>query len=519
MGRARRILQAYGYLTAALAVGLATLVFLPFREHIDFAHLSWLYLCVVALVAWACGTGPAFLAAVLAFATGTVVVPPFGTLHIAEPLDLIQLVVFFIAASAIGTLTGELRKREQVAVVSEREATALARLASEMAEGQDVDSIADSVSAFLSGLPDVRSAAVWIAEAHGELVPRGSAASEVTPSARSVARRSFDGGLGINLPSGNPFVSRFGAKWPSVDERHPAEVGSFVPLVSSSGIEGVLQVVGVESELDDATASLAVSLSHLLAIFISRARAFDTATRVQGAEEAARVKAVIVSAVSHELKTPLAAAMAGVTDLMSEDVHRDSEDMRTALTAVAGDLDRLQTAISDLLDLSRLQSEEWMPHPDVYEAGEILGDVVAAAAPALRERLVFRVKDRPAPLVFADFTQVSRALRAVLDNAVAYSPKDSPIYLGAERSDDRTLVWIEDRGPGVPNRDKPFVFDRAFRGQAGVRRPGSTGLGLTIARDLVEANAGLLSVEDASPRGTRIVVDLPAVEAQGEESQ
>ena len=139
---------------------------------------------------------------------------------------------------------------------------------------------------------------------------------------------------------------------------------------------------------------------------------------------------------------------------------------------------------------------------------------VAGASDPLRERLVFRVKARPVPEVYADFTQVARALRAVLDNAVAYSPAGSPIFLGAERRDDRTVIWIEDRGTGVSDAEKPFVFDRAYRGEAGVRRPGSTGLGLTIARDLVEANAGSLRVEDAAPHGTRIVVDLPAAAPQ-----
>jgi two-component system sensor histidine kinase KdpD len=277
----------------------------------------------------------------------------------------------------------------------------------------------------------------------------------------------------------------------------------------------VLQVVGGAEGLTDRTASLAVSISQLLAVFMSHKRAVEVAARVQGAQEAARVKAVIVSAVSHELKTPLAAAIAGVTDLESEDVTRGSDDARMMLHRVTENLERLENAIADLLDLSRLQADEWMPQPELYEAGEILGDVVEAVPTELRERLVFRVSSSPAPEVYVDFAQISRALRAVLDNAVTYSPA-GPIVLGAERRDDRTLVWIEDRGPGVSDDDKPFVFDRAYRGEAGVGHPGGTGLGLTIARDLVEANAGRLRVEDAEPKGTRILVDLPASADSGD---
>lgn len=82
------------------------------------------------------------------------------------------------------------------------------------------------------------------------------------------------------------------------------------------------------------------------------------------------------------------------------------------------------------------------------------------------------------------------------------------------------MLWVEDEGPGVSEEDKPFVFDKAYRGEVGVMRPGGTGLGLTIVRDLVEINHGQVLIEDVKPNGTRIVLDLPAVRgAQGDGSE
>ncbi len=508
-----RALRQHGYVTAIVAVVLATSLFFPLRPEVDFAHLSWLYLCVVGFVAWSAGTGPAFVAAVLSFAAGNYVFTlPYGTFAVAEPLDLIQLGVFFIGAAVVGLLTGRVRERELAAVASERDATALAKLASEMAEGHDPNDVIDSAVTALMTLPDVETAVVWMPEKGHGLVAIGPGERFVASADRTAAMRSFERVKAINLQEARSESDRLGTGWPAIDsEGVSRSMGTFIPLVSSSENEGVLQIVSGTKGLDTGTSALAVSISQLLAVFISSLKAVETAARVQGAAEAARVKSVIVSAVSHELKTPLAAAMAAVTDLVSEDVAREPDEVQRTLSAVAEDLRRLQIAISDLLDLSRLQSDEWMPHPELYEAGEILGDVVSVVPKNVRDRLVYRVRQKPSPDVYADFAQVSRALRAVLDNALTYSPEMAAVFLGAERRDDRTVLWIEDRGPGVSDQDKPFVFDRAYRGAAGVRRPGSTGLGLTIARDLIEANAGYLSVEDALPSGTRILVDLPAL--------
>jgi len=508
-----RVLRAHGYGAAVALVTLATVCFLPLRPWVDFAHLAWLYLIVVGLVAWSSGTRPALLAAALSFVAGNYFFTrPFGTLSVTQPLDLIQLVVFLVGAGVVGALTGRVRERELAAVSSEREATALARLASEMARGRDLHSIVQSAASCLMSLPDVESVIVWLDDGDAGLVAWGRDARLASSADREVARRSFDRVKAVNLTSGPPAHDRLGSGWPAVEaDASVKNSGAFVPIVSPEGNEGVLQVICGSAGISADTSSLAVSISHLLAVFLSGMRAADTAARVQGAQEAARVKSLIVSAVSHELKTPLSAAVAAVTDLLDEGVTRDAAAERTALVGVVEDLERLESAIADLLDLSRLQAEEWMPHPERYEAGEIFGDVVSRLPESVRSRLRYQVEE-PTPSVFADFAQVSRALHAVLDNAVVYSPADSPILLGASSADDRTLLWVEDRGPGVEDDDKPFIFDQAYRGSAGARRPGSTGLGLTIAHDLIEANAGHMRVEDARPNGTRLVADLPARE-------
>ena len=228
------------------------------------------------------------------------------------------------------------------------------------------------------------------------------------------------------------------------------------------------------------------------------------------------MKSVIVSAVSHELKTPLASAMAAVTDLVSEDVAREPDDVRRTLSAVAEDLGRLQEA-ADL-------------RPARPVAAPVRGmDATPRALRGGRDPGRRRL-GRPRTCATASSSASGSGPRPTSTRTSPRShelfarcwrtrwhtrPPIGRVFLGAERRDDRTVLWIEDRGPGVSDQDKPFVFDRAYRGEAGVSVPAALGSGLTIARDLVAANAGYLSVEDAMPTGTRILVDLPALPPSG----
>ena len=184
--------------------------------------------------------------------------------------------------------------------------------------------------------------------------------------------------------------------------------------------------------------------------------------------------------------------------------------MRERLASVAEDLGRLETSIADLLDTSRLEAGQWTPRAETWEAGEIIADVVSRLPAADRQRIAFDVPE-PGPTVHVDFAQLSRALTNLVDNALLYGPRGQPVTVGARREGERTLVWVEDHGPGVSQRPThPHVFEKFYRGAEGRARTGSTGLGLSIASEIVHANDGTLTLEDVQPTGARFVISLPA---------
>jgi two-component system sensor histidine kinase KdpD len=153
-------------------------------------------------------------------------------------------------------------------------------------------------------------------------------------------------------------------------------------------------------------------------------------------------------------------------------------------------------------------TNSWRPHPERYELDEVLGTVLARLPAAMRSRVQF---DLPAvPLVVdVDFTQIARAIGQLVENALAYSPPDAPVIVGASQRED-VRVWVEDSGPGIDDAEKPRVFEKFYRGAASPDVPTGTGLGLAIAREIVRSHDGTLVVEDVEPHGARFVLTLPS---------
>lgn len=518
------LLVRYGYPAAIAWVAVATILFLPIRTALAGGQWGWPFLLVVGVVASTSGLGPGLLAAVLSFLVENFFfIKPYGSLFVQQPEEFVQLLAFLVVALVWGWQAGRLRERELVALHNEAEASALVELASRVVSETSRNSMAAFLAAELKELLGTVRAIVWVIES-GEAIPMGADAGAsdgeleaARPYVRFVQRQSRAIGLPNRRPSEQDENAATPLAWPaSVDAvaiRAPMpSTDLFLPLQTTAGLEGVLQVGWDEADraqLRPEDYRLVVSAAQMVAAFLTGRRLASAEAQADAVREADRLKSAIVSSVSHELKTPLASITAVITDLLTEDVTRDPEQVRERLGSLTEDLRRLEGSIADLLDTSRLEAGQWHADVETWEAGEIIGDVISRMPEWARSHVIFEVAE-PGPTVAADFAQLSRALATLLGNALAYG-RDEPVVVGARCEEERTLLWVEDRGPGVPEAEKAHVFDKFYRGRAGLAMKGSTGLGLSIAREIVQANGGTLWVEDASPGpGARFVVSLPA---------
>ncbi len=502
-------LTRHGYILATVAIAVSTLLFLPGRA--DFAKGQWaiFYILVILLVASVAGPGPSVLAAILAFlAWNFFFLPPYHTFYIRDPKDWLSLGAFLIVGVIVGILAGRMREREARAVAREHETAALNRLSAELVSQTSTEAMARAALAEIVELLGARSADLFVAERDGlhsycTAPPDEHPDLGVVERAEWVFRHEQPLGVPESGPSSEPPAPAFQAVGDGG--------GMYLPLRSPSGASGVLTIAGRAGGVayGQADARLAASLANLVGVFLERQNLQAAATRAQAAREADRLKSSLLSSVSHELKTPLAALTATVSNLLESDVDWDEQSVRDELRAIVGDVTRLNNSIGALLDLSRLEAHAWEPRRELYD----LEDIVAAGVDTLpsheRARVLIELPD-DLPAVAVDFSQWARVMQNLLENAFLYAGPGSPVTAGAQVAGEGLLIWVADEGPGIPRDEQEAVFDKFYRGRsAGTKAPSGTGLGLAITREIVRAHGGTIHVEDAKPHGARFVIMLP----------
>lgn len=505
-------LARHGYVLATVAIIASTGLFLLGRPYFATSQWALFYLLIILLVASASGAGPAILAAVLAFfAWNFFFLPPYHTLAVRDPKDWIALVAFLVVGVIVGLQAGRMREREARAVARERETAALNRLSAELVSRTSTDAMAQAVLAEIVGLLHAPSADLFVAEKDG-LHSYGASQPDTPPDAQTAARAEwvFTHDLPLGLPKGVPGGDRAGedaAPFEAVGEAG----GIYMPLRSPSGVSGVLTVAPRKDGVpySAANARLVASVANLAGVFLEREQLQAVATRAEAGREADRLKSSLLSSVSHELKTPLAALTATVSNLLESDVDWDEASVRDELRAIVGDVDRLNNSIGALLDLSRLEAHAWEPRRELYDAGELVAAGIDTLPAHQRSRVRLALPPE-APVLLVDFAQWTRVLQSVLENALLYGGPDTFVTVGARATQRGVRLWVEDEGPGIPTDEHEAVFDKFYRGRGtAATAPSGTGLGLAIAREIVRAHGGTIMVEDVRPRGARVVITLP----------
>jgi two-component system sensor histidine kinase KdpD len=218
------------------------------------------------------------------------------------------------------------------------------------------------------------------------------------------------------------------------------------------------------------------------------------------------MKTALLRAVSHDLRTPLAAIKANVSGLRDGAPYSDA-DRAEMLAAVEEEADRLDHLVANLLDLSRIEAGALRPRRRPEDAAELIGTVVRRLRPRLGGRIIAVDVPDDLPPVSCDFGQVDQVLSNLIENAAFHTPPETPIAIAARLEQAMVRVDVRDHGPGIPPAERERLF-RPFERGRGAGRAGS-GLGLAIARGLVAAHGGRLWVEDADAGGARFSFTLP----------
>jgi PAS domain S-box-containing protein len=229
-------------------------------------------------------------------------------------------------------------------------------------------------------------------------------------------------------------------------------------------------------------------------------------TRFREAEE---MKDTFISIISHELKTPVALIKGYASTLRREDVEWDRNVIADSLTVIEEEADRLAALIDDLLDASRLQAGGLSPNYGEVDIPRLAARVAERATRQFPGRTIRAELPDNFPVVSADEQRISQVITNLVSNAVKYSSPESPVAIRGAAAPEEVTVTVEDQGFGIAEKDMPYVFDRFYRGPETAKRTKGAGLGLYLAKAVVEAHGGRIWIESRPGRGTRASFTLP----------
>jgi len=441
-----------GVLLAAVLLPLLTVVLATARSHLNLADFVLVYLVAVVAITVVGGFWPAVLAAVAAsLLLNWYFTAPIHTFTIAQPRELLALLLFVTVAVAVSSVVHLAARRAVQAARAREEAASLLELAQTVLGG------ADSPAAVLEHLTRTHGGQAELQE-------------------------------------------RVAGRW---------------VRAASSGVDGVLAAasrIDIRSDLTlmvtgqdpSATPALLAGYAAQAAAALDRERLRIQAAQAEALAEGNRMRTALLAAVSHDLRTPLASIKASVSSLRQTDVEWSEADEADLLATIEQNADRLDALIGNLLDMSRLHTGSLQP----FLRPTAIDEVAPVAAGGLDDslRLEMAVPDG-FPLVLADPGLLERVLANLFSNALRYSPAGRPPELHAVLDGGTVRLEVADHGPGVPDELKERIFEPFER--VGDRHPG-VGLGLAVARGFAEAMGGRIGAFDTPGGGLTVRVTLPA---------
>ncbi|HXQ70814.1 MAG TPA: DUF4118 domain-containing protein [Pyrinomonadaceae bacterium] len=246
--------------------------------------------------------------------------------------------------------------------------------------------------------------------------------------------------------------------------------------------------------------------------------AFERASQAEALKQSERLKSALLDAVTHDLRTPLTSIKASITTLLDEarapEFALDKESRMEMLEVIDEESDRLNRFISGLIELARIDAGELQLRRQWGVIDEIISTALARAQPLTQGHAVELDIEEELPAVRVDERAVSEVVYTLIDNAAKYSPRGSRIKISAGLADGMIEMAVEDEGEGVPVALREHVFDKFFRatrdGDVSTHQPSGTGMGLAIAKGIVEAHEGKIWIESAAGgHGARVVFTLP----------
>lgn len=491
-----------GYLLASALMSVVTALGFELSGRLQAINLVMLYLLALVLVAVLWGHGPAVLATVASVAAfDFFFIAPYWTFAVSDTEYLITFGVMLVTGLTISTLTNRVRVQAQAAGQRERRTAALFSMSRDLLNAssalQTAATAAHHISATFDGevfllIPKPRKPMRPVELE--VMLPIGTPPQPLADHDLAVASWAFENG---------EVAGRGTDTLPSADT-------TFFPLRANDQCVGLLGLrpakLGAFMGADQRR--LLETFAGQLALNLERIQAAEAADRAQVAIATERLRNSLLSAVSHDLRTPLATIMGASSALVDRGDSMAPANRRELSASIYSETERLNSFIANLLEMTRLEAGAMAPRREWHSIEESIGVVLSRFTRQLADRLVTTHVDPDLPLALFDELLIQQVLANLVENAIKYSPKSTPIDISASATENELVVEVADRGKGISTEEAAKIFDKFYRAPSVVRRAGA-GLGLAVCRGIVELHGGRIWAENRVGNGAALRFSIP----------
>ncbi|KAB2698159.1 sensor histidine kinase KdpD [Ochrobactrum sp. Kaboul] len=494
-------LQILPYAIGTAVVAAANGVGLLLDQFLDVRSIALVFVVGVLGVAVTLGLWPAlFVSIISAFAYNFFFLPPLYTLSIADPESVVALVFFLLVSFVASNLASRVQRQAASARQRARMTEDLYLFSKKLAGTGSLDDVLWATAFQIASMLKVR-AVILLPERESIAVRAGYPPDDTLDDADiAAAHWAWE----HNLPAGRGADTLPGAR------------RLYLPLRTARTSVGV---IGLDNDrqgpiLTPEQQRLFEALADQAAIAIERVQLVEDVERARLAAETDKLRSALLTSISHDLKTPLAAIMGAATTLREYHGSLPAEDQADLYQTIVDQSERLNRFIANLLDMTRIEAGAMEPNLSPHYIGDIVGAALHRAAKILARHAVRVSVPADLPMLRLDAVLFEQVLFNLLDNAAKYAPEASEIAIEAHISGTRLILEIADQGPGIPADDRERIFDSFYRVRKGDHVQAGTGLGLSIARGFVEAMGGTIAARNRSDHdhnrsGAVFVISLP----------
>jgi two-component system, OmpR family, sensor histidine kinase KdpD len=477
--------RTFGF-AVSLAIVAALTVFYHHARDVNQTTIALTFLLAILAVSAVWGMAVSVFMSVVAVLTiNYFFLPPVGTFTIADPQNWVALLAFLVTSIMGSQLSARIRKEADEAHQRRREIERLYKFSQKLlAEG--------NVIQLMNAIPN------YIVESF-----EGGAAELFLPVKDKFYRSGF-GAAHLDEEKMKSVFLRDEGVFESQEGLYFIPVRMGVRPIGSLGISG--------SRLSRQTLD---AVGSLVAIAIERARAVEKLGETEAERQGERLKSALLDSIAHDFRTPLTSIKAATTSLIAAQ-NPDPGQLRELLTIIDEECDRLNRLVEEAAEMSRLEAGEFELDLAPTQIGDIIDAALTQCNAALAGRSVEVRLSPNLPPVRSDLNRIKDALVHLIDNANIYSPKDQPITISAELTGDTVTTSVADRGPGIDDFEQGMIFDKFYRGKDQRYLVRGTGMGLPIAKAIITAHKGTISVTSQLGHGSVFSFTLPADRSNGE---